>query len=59
MIDSHWEKEISLLGSVLHLVGLSDSPFYRGVEQMDETLAHILYECEALASLRHVYLAPL
>jgi hypothetical protein len=39
----------------LHLIGLSDSPMCRcGAE--DETSAHILCECEALASLRHAYL---
>jgi hypothetical protein len=39
----------------LDLIGLSDSPLCRcGAE--DETSAHILCECEALASLRHAYL---
>ena len=38
----------------LHLMGLSDSPLCRCGAQ-DETSAHILCECEALASLRHVY----
>jgi len=40
----------------LHLLGLMDSPLCRryGVEK--ETSAHILCECEALASLRHAYL---
>jgi len=39
----------------LHLLGLLDSPLCRcGVEE--ETSAHIVCECEALASLRHVYL---
>jgi len=39
----------------LHLTELSDSPLCRcGAE--DETSAHILCGCEALASLRHVYL---
>ena len=40
----------------LHLMGLSDSPLCRRCGAQDETLAHILCECEALASLRHVYL---
>ena len=37
-------------------MSLSDSQLCgrRGAE--DETSAHILFECEALASLRHVYL---
>jgi hypothetical protein len=40
----------------LHLMELSDSPLCRcGAE--DETSAHILCECEALASLRHAYLS--
>jgi len=41
----------------LHLMGLTNSPTCRrgGVE--DETSAHIFFECEALASLRHVYLS--
>jgi hypothetical protein len=39
----------------LHLMRLSDSPLCRcGSEE--ETSAHILCECEALASLRYVYL---
>jgi len=40
----------------LHLMGLSDSPLCRKCGAEDETSAHILCECEALASLRHVYL---
>jgi hypothetical protein len=38
----------------LHLMGLSDSPLCRRCGAEDETLAHILCECEALASLRRV-----
>jgi hypothetical protein len=34
-----------------HLMGLSDSPLYRRCAAEDETSAHILRECEALASL--------
>ena len=41
----------------LHLMGLADSPLYRRCGAEDETSAHILCECEALASLRHVYLS--
>jgi hypothetical protein len=40
----------------LHLTGLSDSPLCRRSGAEDETSAHILCECEDLASLRHVYL---
>jgi len=40
----------------LHLMGLSDIPLYRRCGAEDETSAHILCECEALVSLRHVYL---
>jgi hypothetical protein len=40
----------------LHLMGLSDSPLCWRCGAEDETSAHILCECEALASLRHVYL---
>jgi len=40
----------------LHLMGLSDSPLCRRCGVEDETLAHILCECEAFASLIHVYL---
>ena len=39
-----------------HLMVLSDSPLCRRCGAEDETSAHILCECEALASLRHVYL---
>jgi len=38
-------------------MGLSDSPLCRRCGAEDETSAHILCECEALASLRHVYLS--
>ena len=40
----------------LHLIGLSDSPLCRRRRAEDETSTHILCECEALTSLRHVYL---
>ena len=40
----------------IHLMGLSDSPLCRRCGTGNETSAHILCECEALASLRHVYL---
>jgi hypothetical protein len=38
---------------------LSDSPLCRRCGTEDEILAHILCECEALASLRHAYLGSL
>jgi len=40
----------------LHLMGLSDSPLCTRCGAEDETSAHIQCNCEALASLRHVYL---
>ena len=40
----------------LHLMGLSDTPFCWTCGAANETSAHILCECEALASLRHAYL---
>ena len=40
----------------LHLMGLSDSPLCRRYGAEDETSAHFLCECEALASHKHVYL---
>ena len=40
----------------LHRMGLSDSPLCRGCGAEDETSAHTVCECEALASLRHVCL---
>ena len=40
----------------LHLLGLLDSPLCRKCGVREETSAHILCECEALASLRHAYL---
>jgi hypothetical protein len=39
-----------------HLLWLLDSPSWRRCGLKEETLAHILCVCEALASLRHVYL---
>jgi len=40
----------------LHIMGLPDSPLCWRCGAQDETSAHILCECEALASLRHAYL---
>jgi len=40
----------------IYLLGLLGSPLCRKCGVREETLAHILCECEALASLRHVYL---
>jgi hypothetical protein len=40
----------------LHLLGLVDSPLCRRCGVEEETSAHILCECEALASLRQVHL---
>jgi ferredoxin-thioredoxin reductase catalytic subunit len=40
----------------LHLLGLLASPLCRKYGVKEETVAHILCECEALASLRHVCL---
>ena len=40
----------------LYQWGLLDSPLYRKCGVGEETSAHILCECEALASLRHAYL---
>jgi len=40
----------------LYLLGLQDSPLCRKCGVMEETSAHILCKCEALASLRHAYL---
>jgi hypothetical protein len=40
----------------LHLTRLSNSPLCRRCGAEDETSAHILCECEVLASLRHAYL---
>jgi len=40
-------------------MGLSNNPTCRKCGNEEETSAHILCECEALASLRHVYLGSL
>ena len=40
----------------LHFMGLSDSPLCRKCGAEDETSAHVLCECEALATHRHTYL---
>ena len=40
----------------VYLLGLLDSPLCRKCGVKEETSAHILCECEALASLGHVYL---
>jgi hypothetical protein len=40
----------------LYLLGLLDSPLCSGCGVKEETSAHVLCECEALVSLRHMYL---
>ena len=40
----------------LHLLGLHDSPLCRKCGVREETSAHILCECEVLASIRHAHL---
>jgi hypothetical protein len=40
----------------LFLLGLADSPVCRGCGMKEETSAHVLCECEAWASLRHMHL---
>jgi len=39
-------------------MGLSDNPTYKKCGTKEETSVHILCECEALASLRHINLGP-
>jgi hypothetical protein len=43
----------------LHIVGLKDSPLCRKCGAGEETSAHVLCECEALATLRYIYLGSL
>jgi ribonuclease HI len=40
----------------LHIMGLLDSPVCRKCGARQETSAHVLCECEALATLRHIHL---
>jgi hypothetical protein len=40
----------------LHVMGLCDSPICRKCGTGEESSVYILYECKALASLRHTYL---
>jgi hypothetical protein len=40
----------------LHLMGVLDSPVWRKCGVKEDTSAHILFECEALAVLRDRYL---
>jgi hypothetical protein len=40
----------------LHIVELSNNPTCRKCGTEEETSAHVLCECEAIASLRHTYL---
>ena len=40
----------------LHVMGLNNNPTCRKCGTKEETSAHILCECDALASLRHTYL---
>ena len=41
----------------LHIMGLCNDPICRKCGTEEEISVHILYECEALASLRHAYLS--
>jgi hypothetical protein len=43
----------------LHLMGLANSPLCRRCGVEEESFAHILCECEALASLKCVHLGSL
>jgi len=43
----------------LYLLGLLDRPLCRKCRVEEETSAHILCECKALASLRHAYLGSI
>ena len=40
----------------LYIMGISNNPTCRKCGTEEETSGHILCECEALASLRHIYL---
>jgi len=42
--------------NTLHILGLTESPLCRKCGVEEETSAHILCECESLASFRHVHL---
>jgi len=46
----------NILRRHLYLLGLLDNPLCRKCGVREETSAHILCECEALAALRHRYL---
>jgi hypothetical protein len=46
----------SALRRHLYVVGLSNYPLCRKCGAEEETSVHILFECEALTSLRHAYL---
>ena len=43
----------------LYIMGLMDSPLFRRCVAEDVTSAHVLCECEDLATLRYIYWAPL
>ena len=47
------------LRSHLHLMRLINSPLCRKCGEEEETLAHVLCECESLASFRHAYTGSL
>jgi hypothetical protein len=46
----------NILRRNLYIMGLSTIPTCRKCGTEEETSVHILCECEALASLRHIYL---
>jgi hypothetical protein len=49
----------STLRRHLYLLGLSNNPLCRWCEVGEETLAHVLCECEDLVSRRHSYLGSI
>jgi hypothetical protein len=49
----------NMLRRHLYLMGLSNNPTCRKCGTEEEISVHILYECEALASLRHTHLDSL
>jgi hypothetical protein len=43
----------------LDIMGLLGSPLYSKCGAGEETSAHVLWECEALVTLRHIYLGSI
>jgi predicted amidophosphoribosyltransferase len=51
-----WQITVQCNTPTIHIMRLTNSPLCSKCGAEEETSAHVLCECEALAMLRHIYL---